>query len=42
MVNPYAAGDKILPVQNDAKNLKNDSNPGKWVIIGEYSARAIQ
>ena len=23
----------ILPIQNDAKKLKNDINPGKWVLI---------
>ena len=25
-----------------AKNLKNDWNPGTWVLIWEFSARAIQ
>ena len=29
-------------VQNDAKNMENDRNPGKWVLIWEYSMRAIQ
>ena len=32
----------IRPLQNDAKDLKNDWNPGTWVLIWEYSARAIQ
>ena len=32
----------IWPIQNDAKNLKNYWNPGKWVLIWEYSVRAIQ
>ena len=32
----------IWPAQNDAKILKNYRNPGKWVLIWEYSARAIQ
>ena len=32
----------IWPTQNDAKNLKNDWNPGSWVLIWEHSARAIQ
>ena len=40
-VNPYAAGG-IWPLQNNAKELKNDWNSGKWVLIWEYSARAIQ
>ena len=31
--NPYAAGGLILPKQNNAKNLKNHRNPGKWVLI---------
>ena len=29
-------------MQKDAKNLKNDRNPGKWVFIGENLARAIR
>ena len=29
-------------IQNDAKTCKNDRDPGKWVLIWEYSARAIQ
>ena len=32
----------ILPIQKKAKNLKNDWNPGKWVLIWEYSVRAFQ
>ena len=32
----------IWPIQNDAQNLKNDWNPGIWVLIWEYLARAIQ
>ena len=31
-----------LENRNYAKNLKNDWNPGIWVLIWEYSARAIQ
>ena len=27
---------------NDEKTLKKDRNPGKWVLIWEYSARAFQ
>ena len=30
------------PIQNNAKILKNHWNPGKWVLIWEYSVRAIQ
>ena len=29
-------------IQNDAKKLKNDWNPGMWVLIWEYSVRDIQ
>ena len=32
----------IWSIQNDAKNLKNDWNPGIWVLIWEHSTRAIQ
>ena len=32
----------ILPIQNDAKMLENDWNPGIWVLIWEHSARAFQ
>ena len=32
----------IWQIQNDAKILKYDWTPGKWVLIREYSARAIQ
>ena len=32
----------IWPLQKDVKTLKNDWNPGKWVLIWEYSARAFQ
>ena len=28
--------------QNDAKGLKNDRNPGTWVLIREYTERTIQ
>ena len=27
----YAAG--VLPLQNDAKKLKDDRNPGTWVLV---------
>ena len=30
----------ILLIQNDAKYLKNDWNPGTWVLICKYSVRA--
>ena len=32
----------ILPIQNDAKNLKSDRDLGTWVLICEFSARAFQ
>ena len=33
----------IWPIQNDGqKNMKNDWNPSKWVLIWEYSARGFQ
>ena len=32
----------MLPIQNEAKNMKNDWNPGKWVLIGEYSVSSFQ
>ena len=32
----------IWQIQNDVKNMKNDINHRKWVLIWEYSARAIQ
>ena len=32
----------IWPIQNNAKNLKNDLNLVKWVLIWEVSARAFQ
>ena len=32
----------IWPIQNDAKNLKDFWNPGKWVLIWEYSVTAFQ
>ena len=32
----------ILPIRNKAKTLKNDWNPGMWVLIGEFSVRAIK
>ena len=41
-INPYAAGGEFLRTQNCAKKLKNDRNPGLWVFIWEYSARANQ
>ena len=31
-----------LPIQNDAKDLKNDWNADTWVLIWEYFTRAIQ
>ena len=31
-----------LAKQNDAKIRKKDWNPGTWVLISEYSARAIE
>ena len=31
----------IWPIQNDSNNLKNGWNLGTWVLIWEYSARAI-
>ena len=31
-----------LQLQNDAKILRNHWNHGKWVLIWEYSSRAIQ
>ena len=31
-----------LPILNDAKHLRNYWNPGTWVPIQEYSAKAIQ
>ena len=31
----------IWPIQNDAKKTENVWNPGKWVLIWEYSARSI-
>ena len=37
-----AVGDLIWALQNNAKILKKDWDPVKWVLIGEYSARAIQ
>ena len=40
-INPFAAWWLIWPIQNDAKNLKTDWNPGIWVLIWESSARAI-
>ena len=42
LLNPYAAGWQTWPIQNNAKILKNHWNPGKWVLIWEYSARAFQ
>ena len=29
-------------IQNDAKNYRNDWNPGTWVLTWEYSVRVIQ
>ena len=31
----------ISPIENYAKSLKNDCNPGIWVLIWEYSVRAF-
>ena len=39
--NPYADGANFANIKW-CKNLKNDWNPGKWVLIWEYSVRAIQ
>ena len=33
---------RVNTIQNDAKKLKNDWNPGIWVLTWEYSVRAIQ
>ena len=38
----YAAGGEFDQKRNGAKTLENDWNPGKWVLIWEYSVRAIQ
>ena len=32
----------FIHYKNDAKNLKNDWNPGKWVLIWESSARGFK
>ena len=40
----------LLPIQNDAKNLKNDRNPGtwyssestQWVLSNEYHHDGVQ
>ena len=31
----------IWPIQNDANNLKNDWNPGTWVVIWECSQQEL-
>ena len=31
----------LANIKFDAKKLKNDLNPGAWVLIWEYWARAI-
>ena len=42
-INPYkCCWWLIWSIQNDAENLKNDGNPGIWVLIWEYWVRAIQ
>ena len=41
-VNPYATGNYFDQYKIDAKTLKNFWNPGKWVLIWEYSARAVK
>ena len=41
-VNPHAALLTNLTNIKWCKNLKNDWNPGKWVLIWEYSVRAIK
>ena len=41
-LNPYAAGGWFDQFKMMQKKLKNDWNPGKWVLIWEYSARALQ
>ena len=42
LINPICCLWLIWPIEYDAKNLKNDRNHIKWVLIWEYSARAIQ
>ena len=32
----------VWPIQNGIRKLKNDWNAGKWVIIRQYSVRAMQ
>ena len=41
-VNPYTAVCKFGHYKMVQKNFKNNWNPGKWVLIWEYSARAFQ
>ena len=41
-LNPECCGWLIWPIQNDVKKPEICRNPGKWVLIWEYSARAIQ
>ena len=41
-VNPYAADGWFGQYKMKKKTLKYDWNPGIWVLIGEYSGRAIK
>ena len=41
-INSYADGGSFGQYKIMQKNMKNDWNPGKWALIWEYSARAIQ
>ena len=44
-INPYATGGQFgwyKIMQKTRKVPKNDWNPAKWVLIGEYFARAFQ
>ena len=40
-INPYAAGGWFGQYKIMKNKLKNDWNPGKWVLIWEYSIRAF-
>ena len=41
-INPLCCWWLLRSILNDAKIVKNDRNPGKWVLIREYSSRAFQ
>ena len=41
-VNPLCCRWEILPILNNAKKLNHDWNTGTWVLIRDYSVRAIQ